>query len=173
MSGSPTKDSLARADDGVTRDAVLGQQWAEVPGEGVERRLVLPDAEDVAADRPRGTPRDDPRLTADPAGAGLARGNCATLCYMNRVGVRELRQNLSVHLRRVQRGESLAVTEYGRPVAVLAPLPEPAGTRDRLLAAGKFQRARGSLAELGPPPSALNPRASVSGALADERADRI
>ena len=92
---------------------------------------------------------------------------------MKRVGVRELRQNLSVHLRRVQRGESLEVTEYGRPVAVLAPLPEPAGTRDRLLAAGKFERARASIAELGPPPSALNPTVSVSDALADERADRI
>jgi prevent-host-death family protein len=34
---------------------------------------------------------------------------------MDRVGVRELRQNLSVYLRRVARGESLEVTERGRP----------------------------------------------------------
>ena len=92
---------------------------------------------------------------------------------MNRVGVRELRQNLSVHLRRVQRGESLEVTERGRPVAVLAPLPEPASTRDRLLAAGKFERARASIAGLGPPPSTLKPTAAVSDALEDERAERI
>lgn len=95
------------------------------------------------------------------------------MCYMHRIGVRELRQNLSVHLRRVKRGESLEVTEHGRPVAVLAPLPESASTRDRLLAAGKLERARASMAGLGPPPSALKPTGSVSEALADERAERI
>ena len=43
---------------------------------------------------------------------------------MERVGVRELRQNLSVYLRRVTGdGETLEVTERGVPVAVLAPLP--------------------------------------------------
>jgi prevent-host-death family protein len=41
---------------------------------------------------------------------------------MERVGVRELRQNLSVYLRRVRRGEKLEVTERGRPVAILQPL---------------------------------------------------
>ena len=54
---------------------------------------------------------------------------CATLCYMNRVGIRELRQNLSVYLRRVQQGESLEVTERGRPVAVLGPLSAASSTR--------------------------------------------
>ena len=42
---------------------------------------------------------------------------------MNRVGVRELRQNLSAWLRRVRDGEAFEVTERGTPVAVLAPLP--------------------------------------------------
>ena len=37
-----------------------------------------------------------------------------------RVGVRELRQNLSVYLRRVKDGESLEVTEQGRPVQQVA-----------------------------------------------------
>jgi prevent-host-death family protein len=40
-----------------------------------------------------------------------------------RVGIRELRQNLSVYLRRVQEGETLEVTERGRGVALLGPLP--------------------------------------------------
>jgi len=50
------------------------------------------------------------------------------MCYMSdrerapRVGVRELRQNLSVYLRRVEAGEALEVTEYGHPVARLMPL---------------------------------------------------
>jgi prevent-host-death family protein len=42
----------------------------------------------------------------------------------DRVGVRELRQNLSVYLRRVKEGEQLTVAEHGHPVAVLGPLPE-------------------------------------------------
>ena len=40
---------------------------------------------------------------------------------MDSVGVRELRQNLSLYLRRIKDGESLIVTERGREVAVLAP----------------------------------------------------
>lgn len=41
------------------------------------------------------------------------------------VGVRELRQNLSKHLARVKRGETLTVTERGREVARLVPsIPE-------------------------------------------------
>jgi prevent-host-death family protein len=40
---------------------------------------------------------------------------------MNRVGVRELRQNLSRYLIQVKAGESFAVTERGREVARLTP----------------------------------------------------
>lgn len=41
---------------------------------------------------------------------------------MASVNVRELRQNLSAYLRRVERGERLTITRRGREVAVLAPL---------------------------------------------------
>ena len=41
---------------------------------------------------------------------------------MNRVGVRELRQNLSRYLVDVKQGESFAVTERGREVARLSPI---------------------------------------------------
>jgi prevent-host-death family protein len=41
---------------------------------------------------------------------------------MERVGVRELRQNLSAWLRRVQDGEPFEVTVRGKPVAMLTPL---------------------------------------------------
>lgn len=92
---------------------------------------------------------------------------------MERVGIRELRQNLSVHLRRVKRGESLEVTEHGRPVALLGPLPEPTGTRARLLAEGKIRRAQTSIAELGPPPASLKPAIPVSEALAEQRSERL
>ena len=39
----------------------------------------------------------------------------------DRVGVRELRQNLSRYLDRVKAGEDLVVTEHGREVALLVP----------------------------------------------------
>lgn len=53
------------------------------------------------------------------------------------VSVRELRQNLSVHLRRVRRGETLAVTSRGERVALLMPLG--GGSRlDRLIAEGRI-----------------------------------
>ena len=38
---------------------------------------------------------------------------------MEQIGVRELRQQASRYLRRVEAGESFLVTDYGRPVAVL------------------------------------------------------
>ena len=41
---------------------------------------------------------------------------------MDSVGVRELRQQASVLLRRVAAGESIVVTDRGRPVARLSPI---------------------------------------------------
>lgn len=38
------------------------------------------------------------------------------------VGVRELKQHLSEHLRRVSAGEVIRITDRGVPVAVLAPV---------------------------------------------------
>ena len=87
------------------------------------------------------------------------------------VGVRELRQNLSVYLRRVAAGEALEVTERGRAVAVLAPLGADAGIMERLVAAGRATRARGDLLELGPPRGRVSRRATV--ALNALREDRI
>jgi prevent-host-death family protein len=70
-----------------------------------------------------------------------------------RVGVRELRQNLSVYLRRVKDGESLEVTEHGVPVARL----EPRRTArmpvlDRLIAEGRATPATRQHRDLPPPP---------------------
>jgi prevent-host-death family protein len=77
---------------------------------------------------------------------------CHILCVLDRVGVRELRQNLSVYLRRVSRGESLEVTERGRPVAVVRPIEAPDDAVTRPIARGvAMRRGRGSLADLRPP----------------------
>ena len=45
---------------------------------------------------------------------------------MDRIGVRELRQHASRYLDRVARGESLEVTDRGRPVARLVPVTSDA-----------------------------------------------
>src|SRR5260370_30727642 len=66
---------------------------------------------------------------------------------MATVGVRELRQRASELLRRVEAGETIKVTDRGRPVAVLAPLPQ-AGALERLPAAGEGISATGRLRHL-------------------------
>lgn len=69
------------------------------------------------------------------------------------VGVRELRQNLSVYLNRVKEGETLVVTEHGHPVAHLVPNPPvPMSIVDRLIAEGKITPARTNHRTLPPPP---------------------
>lgn len=81
------------------------------------------------------------------------------MCYMSlpaRVGVRELRQNLSVYLRRVKNGEMLEVTERGRPVARLTPLLTGDEYWDRLIAEGKVIPATRDIRDL-PPPIKLPP----------------
>ncbi len=63
-----------------------------------------------------------------------------------RVGVRELRQNLSVYLDRVKVGETLEVTEHGHAVALLTPLPRVVtSTLDRLIAEGRVTPGSGDL----------------------------
>ena len=95
------------------------------------------------------------------------------MCYMDerRAGVRELRQNVSVYLRRVQRGERLEVTDHGRPVAVLAPIGDSAGTLERLVVTGRVLPPTDDLLDLLPPKG--RPSTRVSEALLEERAERL
>jgi prevent-host-death family protein len=58
---------------------------------------------------------------------------------MERVGVRELRQHASRYLARVANGETLEVTDRGRPVARLVPIHADPWTD--LVAAGKVTPA--------------------------------
>lgn len=64
---------------------------------------------------------------------------------IERVGVRELRQNLSVYVERVVAGESLEVTDRGRAVAMLVPLRPGATLVDRLISSGRAIPARQDL----------------------------
>ena len=73
-----------------------------------------------------------------------------------RVGIRDLRQNLSVYVDRVKDGETLEVTEHGRPVAQLAPIPAPTSIFERLVTEGKLTPARSPRRPF-PPPIVLPP----------------
>jgi len=74
---------------------------------------------------------------------------------MASTGVRELRQRASELLRRVEAGETIEITDRGRPVAVLAPLPDKRPI-DRLRATGDLEAAGSDLKGL-PEPLPLAP----------------
>jgi prevent-host-death family protein len=79
---------------------------------------------------------------------------------MTQVGIRELRQRASELLRLVERGETVEITDRGRPVALLTPLPG-GSPLEQLRAAGELQLATASLAELPPPlPPTIDERPS-------------
>ena len=89
---------------------------------------------------------------------------------MTRIGIRELRQKASEYLRRVEGGETIEVTDRGRPVALLTPIPE-APPLERLRAAGDVDAALGSMDDL-PAPLPLAPgKEAPSTILARMRAD--
>jgi len=67
------------------------------------------------------------------------------------VGVRELRQNLSVYLDRVKNGESLTVTEHGAVVALLRPPTAADKIIDRLVADGRAVAPSGTLGDRAAP----------------------
>jgi len=81
--------------------------------------------------------------------------------YMSEtVGVAELRQNLSVYLRKVAAGERLVVTDRNRPVALLGPVPNTENRLDQLVAEGKVKppKRKGPLPKplkMDLPPNAL------------------
>lgn len=65
---------------------------------------------------------------------------------MERIGIRELRQNASKYLDRVKNGESFEVTSRGVPVAMLTPAQKPS-LYDRLVAEGRIIPGKGNLSE--------------------------
>lgn len=83
-----------------------------------------------------------------------------------RVGVRELRENLSEWLDRAAAGEEFVITDRGKPKAFLGPAGEEA-ILDRLAREGRIRRARRPRGSLAPPiPVQGNP---VTDALLEHR----
>lgn len=73
------------------------------------------------------------------------------MSHMERIGIRELRQNASEYVRRAEAGETIEVTDRGRPVARLSPLPSGGTLLERLIADGTVTPATADLESLGPP----------------------
>ncbi|MGI8624873.1 MAG: type II toxin-antitoxin system Phd/YefM family antitoxin [Solirubrobacteraceae bacterium] len=67
---------------------------------------------------------------------------------MERVGIREMRQNLSRYAQRARTGESFVITDRGTEVAQLVPAPARASVIDRLVAERGARRGHGSLLEV-------------------------
>ena len=88
---------------------------------------------------------------------------------MPRIGIRELRQRASQFLRRVQAGETFEVTDRGRPIALITPLPE-ATPYDALVASGDITPAPRE-AELPEPLEPAAGKALPSEILAQLRSD--
>lgn len=84
-----------------------------------------------------------------------------------RVGIRELTSSLSRYLRRVRKGESLVVTERGRPVARTVPAGVPEDIL-RLIAQGRVTWSGGRFRPPGEVPR-LRGGPPLSDSIAEDR----
>ena len=87
------------------------------------------------------------------------------------MNVRDLRQNLSVHLRLVKAGRTLRVLERGHPIALLTPLPGHGSALESLVSSGRAAPPRLDLAEL-PPPLPAKGTLTASESLRQQRDER-
>jgi len=69
--------------------------------------------------------------------------------HMSEVGIRSLKQNASAVVADVSAGETVTITDRGRPVAQMIPLPS--SPLQSLLAAGRGRAARRAISALTPP----------------------
>jgi prevent-host-death family protein len=82
---------------------------------------------------------------------------------MTEVGIRALKQNASAVVAQAAAGERVTITDRGRPVAQLTPIP--ASRLEQLVEAGRARPARRDLADLPAP----EPGPDLSGELAAQR----
>lgn len=89
---------------------------------------------------------------------------------METVGIRELKAQLSRHLRRVRSGARLLVTDRGRSIATISPVELTADVSwaNRMVADGRAQWGGGKPAGSSPPVS-VDPNRTVSTAVLEDR----
>lgn len=88
---------------------------------------------------------------------------------MSTVGIRALKQNASQVVARAAAGEVVTITDRGRPVAQLVPVP--AGRVAALIASGQARLAKGSLASLGTPAETGSQQPALSEVVAAMRGE--
>ena len=69
--------------------------------------------------------------------------------HMSEVGIRSLKQNASAVVARAAAGETVTITDRGRPVVQMTPIPS--SPLHSLLAAGRGRSARRAITTLAPP----------------------
>jgi len=89
---------------------------------------------------------------------------------MERVGIREMRQNLSRYAQRAREGESFVLTDRGEEIARLVPAPGRMSLLDRLVAERGARRGRGSIHDISPLEAPGPPSEEI---LEEQRAERL
>lgn len=75
------------------------------------------------------------------------------MCYMEAIGVRELRQHASRYLEQVADGATIEITNHGKAVARLVPIHATAPTWADLIVTGVVTPGRGSVLDVVPLPA--------------------
>lgn len=88
---------------------------------------------------------------------------------MKTVGIRALKQNASAVVATAAAGEVVVITDRGRAVAQLTPLP--VRTIDGLVSSGRARAPKHSLADLTDPPARRRGQRSLTDVLAEMRDD--
>jgi prevent-host-death family protein len=86
------------------------------------------------------------------------------------IGIRAIRQDASAYLRRVEAGETIEITDRGRPVALWVPVRRRKGIA-RLENEGRLSATEGDLLDLGAPLPKQARAPAPSSALAKQRQD--
>jgi prevent-host-death family protein len=90
---------------------------------------------------------------------------------MTTVGIRDLKANLSRHLKRVRSGTRLVVTERGRAIASIQPIESPEGVdwAHALVAAGRAHWSGGKPAGAAPPVAITRGKTAADAVIEDRR----
>jgi len=86
---------------------------------------------------------------------------------MSEVGIRALKQNASAVVAEAAAGETVTITDRGRPVARLTPIPT--SRLQALTEAGQARAARRRLTDLPPPTAGPSLSAELASMRDDER----
>jgi len=95
---------------------------------------------------------------------------------MKTAAISELKAKLSAHIALVKRGEEVIVTEHGKPVARIVPIPPSVSEDERirdLVARGLVRPGKGGFRELlAQPPVCRLPAGTVQRWIDEEREER-